>query len=90
MITEVLLVLSLYLIFFFICWRFQRLIKIMADVNDTFNDDDFLRDVVDKPKEATEQHKKREELKSFIARGKLGKWTYERVDKESDKTINKK
>ena len=87
MITEVLLVLSLYLIFFFICWRFQRLIKIMADVNDTFNDDDFLRVVVDKPKEATEQHKKREELKSFIARGK---WTYERVDKESDKTINKK
>ena len=65
----------------------------MADVNNIFNDDDFLRDAVDTPKEGTEQHKKRKESKSLIYRGKghlLGKWTHERVDKESDETINKK
>ena len=63
MITEVLLLL-LYLILFFIWWRFRRLIKIMASVGDILNDDDFLRDVVDTPKGSTDQHKKREELKS--------------------------
>ena len=61
MITEVLLILPLYLILFFIWWRFRRLIKIMADVGDTLNDD--FDDVVDTPKEGIEQHKKREELK---------------------------
>ena len=91
MITEVLLVLPLYLILFFIWWRFRHLIKAMTDVVNIFNDDDFLRDTVDKPKEGTQQYKKREELKNLIDRGKLGhKWTHERVDKESDETINKK
>ena len=93
MITEVLLALPLYLILFFIWWQFQPLIKPMTDVGDIF-DDDFLGDIVDTPKEGTEQHKKRECLKSVIGRGKaylLGsKWTYERVDKSSDETINKK
>ena len=47
----------------------------MADVGDIF-DNDFLGDIVDTPKEGTEQPKKREELKSLIDRGKLGhKWT---------------
>ena len=70
MITEVLL---LYLILFFIWWQFRRLIKIMASVADILNDDDFLRDVVDTPpKESTDQHKKREELKSVIGKGRLG------------------
>ena len=41
MITEVLLV-PLYLISFFICWQFRRLIKIMASVGDILNDDEFL------------------------------------------------
>ena len=90
MITEV-LVLPLYLILFFIWWRFRHLIKIMADVGDILNDDEFFGDVVDIPKKGTEQHKKRKELKSLIDRGKLGhKWTNERVDKESGETINKK
>ena len=89
MITEVLL---LYLILFFIWWQFRRLIKIMASVADILNDDDFLRDVVDTPpKESTDQHKKREELKSIIDKGRLGhKWTHERLDKESVETINEK
>ena len=58
MITEVLLILPLYLILFFIWWRFQHLIKIMTDIEDTLNDDDFFGDIVDSPKEGLEQHKK--------------------------------
>ena len=62
----------------------------MTDAGNIWNDDDFLRDTVDTPKEDTEQHKKQEELKSLIDRGKLGyKWTHERVNKESDEVINK-
>ena len=93
MITEVLLVLPLYLILFFILWRFRHLIKIMADVGEILNDDDFFGDVVDTPKEGIDQHRKREELKSVIDKSKvhlLGhKWTYGRVDKASDEVINK-
>ena len=93
MITEVLLVsLPLYLILFFIWWRFQPLIKAATDVGDILNDDIFFGDLIDTPKEGIEQHKKRKCLKSIIDRGKtylLGnKWTSERVDKASDKTIN--
>ena len=54
MITEVLLVLPLYLILIFIWWRFRRLMKIMASVGDILNDDDFFGDVVDTPKEGIE------------------------------------
>ena len=92
MITEVLLVLPLYLILFFIWWRFQPLIKAMTDVGDVF-DDDFFGDIVDTPKEGIGQHKKRECLKSVMGKGKghlLGKWAHEKVDKASDETINKK
>ena len=70
MITEVLLVLPLYLILFFIWWRFRRLIEIMACAGDMLNDDDFFGDVVDTPEEGIEQHKKQEELKSVIDKGK--------------------
>ena len=53
----------------------------------------ILNDVVDTPKESIEQHKKREEIKSVIDKGKvhlLGhKWTHGRVNKASDETINK-
>ena len=69
----------------------------MADVGDKFNDNDFFGDVADTPKinikKRIDQHKKREELKSVIDKGKahlLGhEWTHERVDKASDKIINK-
>ena len=62
----------------------------MADVGDILNNDEFLGDVVDTSKQGTEQHKKWEELKSAIDKGKLGhKWTHGRVDKASDETINK-
>ena len=81
MITELLLVLTLYLILFCIWWRFQHLIKKIADV--------FCRHV-DTSKECIEQHKKREELKSVIDTVRLGhKWTHERADVGSDKIINK-
>ena len=90
---EVLLILPLYLILFLIWWRFRHLIKAMADVENILNDDDFFGDTVDTPKEGTEQHRKRECLKSVISKGKaylLGsKWTQEKVDKASDETINK-
>ena len=64
----------------------------MTDVGDIF-DDDLFGDIVDTPKESTEQHKERECLKSVIDKGKghlLEKWTHEKVDKASDETINKK
>ena len=52
--------------------------------------EDILNDVVDTPKETTEQHRKQEDLKSVIDKGKLGdKWTHRRVDKASDEIINK-
>ena len=61
----------------------------MVDVEDILNDE-FFHVVVDTPKEATEQHKKREELKSVIDKGKLRhKSTQKRVDKASDEIINK-
>ena len=62
----------------------------MADAGDILNNDEFFGDVVDTPKEGIEQHKKWEELKSAIDRGKLYKWAHERVEKASNKTINKK
>ena len=70
MITEVLLILPLYLILFHIWWRFRQVIKAMADVENVFNDDEFFGDTVDTPKEAIEQHRKRECLKSVISKGK--------------------
>ena len=93
MITEVLLVLLLYLILCFIRWRLRPVIKAMASVENILCDDEFFADIVDTPKEGIEQHKKRECLKSVIDKGNghlLGKWTHERVDKSSDETINKK
>ena len=93
MITEVLLILPLYLILFFIWWQFRHLIKIKADAENILNDDDFFGDSVDTPKEDIGQHRKRECLKSVTSRGKaylLGsKWTQEKVPKVRDETINK-
>ena len=93
MITEVLLILPLYLILFFIWRQFRDLIKIMPDVGDILNDNDFFGDVVDTPKEGTEKQKKQEELKSVIDNNKAHlfghKWIHGRVDKASDEIINK-
>ena len=92
MITEVLLILPLYLILFLISLRFRHVIKIMGDVENILNDDDIFGDSVDIPKEGIEQDKKRDCLKSVIGSDKahlLGrKWTHERVDKASDETRN--
>ena len=90
MITEVLLVLPLYLILCFIWWQFPPVIKVIASVEDILNEDEFFGDIVDTPKEGIKQHKKRECLKSFIDRGKLRhKWTQEKVEKASNEVINK-
>ena len=51
MITEVSLILHLCLVWLFIWWRFRHLIKIMAEVENKLNDDDFFGDIVDTPKE---------------------------------------
>ena len=89
-----LLSLHLYLILFFIWHRFRHLMKIMADVGEILNDNELFGDVVDTPKEGIEQHKKREELRSVIDKGKanlLGpQWTHGRVDNASDKIMTKR
>ena len=87
------MILPLYLTLFLIWWRFRHVIKLMADVENILNDDDFFGDIVNTPIEGIEQDRKREYLKSVISKGKvylLGrKWTQEKVDKASDETINK-
>ena len=58
-----------------------------------YGNDDFLRDMFYTPKEGTKQYNKREELRNLIDKGKgylLGIWIYERADKASNETINKK
>ena len=60
MITELLLVLPLYLGLFLVWYRFRHLIKIMASVEDVLNDDD------DTPEEGFKQHKKRDELQDDV------------------------
>ena len=52
-----LLILPLYLILFFIWYRFQHLIKIMGDVGDILNHDELFGDIVDTPKKGIEKHK---------------------------------
>ena len=65
MIAELLLVLPLYLALFFIWYQFRHLIKIMADV------ENILNDVVDTPKEATEQNKKTRRIKECLRQGQV-------------------
>ena len=81
MITEVLLILPLYLTLFLIWWRFTHLTKAMADFENILNNDNFFGDTVDTPKEGIEQHRKRECLKGELSKGKVlgGKrqWTHE-------------
>ena len=42
----------------------------MTDVENILNDDDFFGDTADTSKEAIEQHRKRESLKSVTSKGK--------------------
>ena len=93
MVTKVLLILPLYMVWFFISYRFRHVLNIMTNVKNILNDDEFFGDTADTPKDGIEQHKKQECLKSAISKGKShllgGKWTQEKVDKASYKTIKK-
>ena len=86
MIYEVLLIFPIYLIFCWIFFRFRGIIN-MANVFENFLDE------VDTPKEAMQQHSKREFLKQLIESGQTFKgktpWTIARLDKASDKVIDK-
>ena len=53
----------------FIC-RFWRVIKIMEDIANRLNEDEFFEDPVDIPKEGVDQHRNRECLKGAISKGK--------------------
>ena len=65
----------------------------MADIENILNNDEFFGDTVDTPKDSIGQHKKRKCLRSAISNDKTyllgGKWTHEKVDKASNKTISK-
>ena len=62
----------------------------MVDAGDILNDEEVFGDVTDTSREGIEQHKKREELKSIVDKGKLRhKWTHRRVEKASDEIVNK-
>ena len=88
MIYEVLLIFPIYLIFCWIFFRFRGIIN-MANVFENFLNE------VDTPKEAMQQHSKREFLKQLIESGQTFKisgktpWTIARLDKASDKVIDK-
>ena len=66
-------------------------IKMMADVENTLNENEFFEDTVDTPKEGVEQHRKRECLKDAIKEGKvLGskkQWTVRKAYEASEATI---
>ena len=71
MITELLLILPLYLTLFLIWWQFRHLIEAIAGVENILNDDYFFGDTVDTPKESIEQHRKGERLKDALSKGKV-------------------
>ena len=62
-------------------------------VRGALNNDEFFGDTVDTLKEGTEQHRKREYLKSIINKGKAyllwSIWTLEKVDKASGEIVDK-
>ena len=65
----------------------------VADVENTLKDNDFFADTVDTRRKGVKQHRKREFFKGTISKKKVlsnkKQWTHERVDKASDKSINK-
>ena len=78
-----------YIIIFLFFNHFPHIINTMSDINEFFND------VVDTPVEGVDQSNKRKKLKDLINEGKAellaGKtaWTVGRIDKASDKVIDK-
>lgn len=78
------MILSLCAIYFVIWWRFRHVIKIMAEVENILNNEEYFGDNVDTPKDGVEQHMKPECLNGAISKGKayfLGgkrKWTRKR------------
>ena len=62
--TEVLLILPLYLTLSFIWWQFQHQIKIMSDV------ENMLNNIVDTPKEGIKHHKRQKFLRDVTGSGK--------------------
>jgi len=86
MLVEILLVFPIYVVFFVIFWKFSHIIKAMDELENIF-------DVVDTPQEAMDQSKRREFLHNLIESGQKipGKtpWTRERLQKASDKVIDK-
>ena len=93
MITEVLLILTLYLILFLVWWRFRHLINIRGIVENIVTDDDFFGDIVDTPIADIEQHTKRECLKGHKqGQGKQSHLFIRgqgKVNKASGETVNK-
>ena len=59
----------------------------MADAGDVLNNNEIFGDVVETPKEDTEQHRKREELKTRISQGINGHMKWQ--TRASDEVINK-
>ena len=89
------LALPLYVMLFFICLKFQYVIKMLSDVENILNRGKIYENTVNSPKESAEKQKIGVCLKGLISKGKmylLGgniKWIHERVGKASDETINK-
>ena len=53
------MILTLYVILFVIWLQLRHVIKIMADIENIFNDgNEFFGDLIDTPKECVEQHRK--------------------------------
>ena len=66
MISEMQLVIPLYLVLFLIWYRFRHVIKAMT-VKHILMNDEFFGDTMDTPREGTEQHQKQEYLKGKSA-----------------------
>ena len=67
-------------------WRFRHVIKMMADVENILNDEEFLEILFYTPKKGAEQHSKQECLKGAISKDKGQK---RRNSTISHETINK-
>ena len=84
MLFELLLIFPLYIGFFVIFYRFRNTIKIMSDIESLMSDLMSDETPVDKRDFLTEKVKNGE----FISNSKTP-WTIERLEKASDKVINK-
>lgn len=98
MITEVLfllLILSLCFILFLILLQFWHILKTREGVESALNNHEFSADTIDTPKECIEHCKETRMFKDCIKEGKVyfqgGKKqrTLDRIDKASNRTINK-